>query len=882
MTATLERALYRGLEQDASAEATNARFNAGLATILGTTSDAKSSGLQCNDAKDVAHSQTVGIAIQDPLRPSMQRRIGTALNTSRVETTDRLLPAMMHLRDVLAHQPPSRSELATGLVAAHAGSNSRHFEHWIEAYLANPRQVTPPFGMPVLDDEYATRWQVFGDKLGGALGPLFDERIRQAETSDGFWLLKDIEPDRVHLLLPKVVYRGSGDTFGGMHFTKEWEHAGKIDNVIVKVDPASGENDSPMYVMLNLADLLNEAWPRRVINATPSSPIQFFPPTSNTLDGLVEANKQTLFEADAIDDMSEGADQMRWSSTPWTGSGKLTNATVGHTLGEYFGQVVARELATRSYDETALQRFNQKAADFVSGLKCIVPLWCGIEAAEAGKRAEAVEHFMLDLANIATFFIAGPADEAARTAGLARGAVEGALTGTARNAVGSTSLTHALEQGAVETHIAELDVHDANSIAAVEQHSLSVKGMQAGSPPAFVLRASDLAGYAIVKDGEQTYVKLADGYRRLETLPDGTVRFGDEPPLNPKIGLRGGLIDALGQPLLLPEGIEEVFVNDASRYQISDALVREIRLAYHFGAPTLDLSEVVLQEIPVWLRPSSIETLVMRPGATLVIDPLNLSAMNNLRIVGGDVIRIGTRVQHNLGALPTLGSIEIADAANLEYVDLTSVRALAMRVHNAPRLTSLSYSAGGLTHVELSDVPGLVRLDLSQNALTHHDLVVSGREAPKLPVLSALDLSLNELTQVPHVVEEMPQLRSVFLSNNQLSGLGPLMKAEKLQSISIAYNLFTELPTDLACNDTLMHYVASGNAIASLKPDISRFVKLWKLGLSDNHLAALPDELVQLRWLREFIVDGNPFVTRPAVLDRLLPQLDAARSRLPH
>lgn len=790
---------------------------------------AQVSSAASTDPQIIARSRIAGAIVQEAQRQGFERTFGAALSARWDDQMGRLLPAVVRLRNLMAHQPPSRRELATTLVATGVGANSHQFAHSVEAYLATPRRIAPPFELPVLDDAYAAQWASFGDALGSVLGELFDERIRQAASSDGFSMLRGVGLEHMQMLIPKVVYRGSGDTFGGMHFTKEWDHAAKVDHIVLKVGAADGKDASPTYVMLRLEDLLNDGWPRSFSDPLSTRAVSFDPAKSKSVDALIADHKQTLFEPDALDDMGNGADSMRWTSTPWAGSGKPT--TIGGALGEYFGHVVARELAARSYEETSLQKFNQKAADFVSGLKCMVPLWCGIEASMAGKRAEAVAHFMTDLANVCTLFVGGAAEGVGEGAGVLRSTLEGAAE---HDAGGGTELSdvEALLGRGKDAGAIDLDVHDANA----------------------------------VDNG---------GVRRVEEVADGTMRSSGDTPLR----LRGGFVHRGLEPLRFPGPIEVAFEVDALNHNMSVALVQRIRQAYHYGATTLDLSEIALNRIPPWLPPSGVETLILRPSANFVIDPLKLTGMNTLRLVGADMIELSTLTQHDLLALPTLTSIEIADAPNLTHVDLFSVRAGTLRVSNAPLLESLSHNAGGLTRVELSGLPKLDRLSLRQNSLVHDSVAVAGESA--LEGLNILDLADNKLESVPDAVEQMPKLRSIYMNNNELSSLGHLVQAPNLEMINVAYNKFSELPVYLACRDKLLEYSASGNQITRLEPAISQFEQLTKLSLSDNRLTDLPNEMTGLTHLRELHLDGNPFVGQPAVLEHLLPQLDASRSRLP-
>lgn len=109
---------------------------------------------------------------------------------------------------------------------------------------------------------------------------------------------------------------------------------------------------------------------------------------------------------------------------------------------------------------------------------------------------------------------------------------------------------------------------------------------------------------------------------------------------------------------------------------------------------------------------------------------------------------------------------------------------------------------------------------------------------------TVLNLSFQDLTELPPELFELKNLTSLSLINNQLTSLSPeIGQLVKLQQLYLSSNQLTSLP-----------------------PEIGQIIKLQQLYLNGNQLFSLPTEIVQLPNLNQLVLWGNPLTSPPAEL----------------
>lgn len=110
-------------------------------------------------------------------------------------------------------------------------------------------------------------------------------------------------------------------------------------------------------------------------------------------------------------------------------------------------------------------------------------------------------------------------------------------------------------------------------------------------------------------------------------------------------------------------------------------------------------------------------------------------------------------------------------------------------------------------------------------------------------LLSSLPPSLSSLTHLQHL----------DLSFNQLTELPPpLLLLPQLQSLLLCQNLLSSLPSDLGGLSSLRHLSLLGNRLRALPPSLQLPPTLHTLDVSYNQLQQLPDSLGERRniWSR--------------------------------
>jgi Leucine-rich repeat (LRR) protein len=157
-----------------------------------------------------------------------------------------------------------------------------------------------------------------------------------------------------------------------------------------------------------------------------------------------------------------------------------------------------------------------------------------------------------------------------------------------------------------------------------------------------------------------------------------------------------------------------------------------------------------------------------------------------------------------------------------------------------------------------------------------------------LKKLQLLDLSYNNLKQVPEGLSELKQLKTLFLAGNQLTDLQALSwgKLTGLENLDLARNTITRFPygvqhlrqlkyLNLAANkitsipaldegDYQMKILAlDNNALQQLPANIDHYTNLQLLSASNCSLSTLPDGIGGLRRLKDLNLEGNKLKLLP-------------------
>ncbi|AKB37101.1 Leucine-rich repeat containing protein [Methanosarcina siciliae C2J] len=182
-------------------------------------------------------------------------------------------------------------------------------------------------------------------------------------------------------------------------------------------------------------------------------------------------------------------------------------------------------------------------------------------------------------------------------------------------------------------------------------------------------------------------------------------------------------------------------------------------------------------------------------------------------------------------------------------------------------LTVLNLSENQLTQLpsEIGELVNLKTLDLSFNELTQLP-----PEITELKNLTTLDLSRNQLTQLPPEITELKNLTELYLYSNQLTQLPPeITELKNLTELNLSWNQLTQLPPEITELKNLTILSLSSNQLTQLPPEITELKNLTTLDLSLNELTQLPPEITELKNLTELYLYSNQLTQLPPEITEL-------------
>ena len=190
-----------------------------------------------------------------------------------------------------------------------------------------------------------------------------------------------------------------------------------------------------------------------------------------------------------------------------------------------------------------------------------------------------------------------------------------------------------------------------------------------------------------------------------------------------------------------------------------------------------------------------------------------------------------------------------------------------------------------LEQLKSGQLKGIKRLKLSED-LTEFPLEI----LDLADSLEILDLSGNQLSELPEELSQLTNLRIIFASNNQFTHLpdvlGSLPKLEMVgfktnqiktvseQSLPIQLcwliltdNAIEVLPSSLGERPRLQKLALAGNKIRVLPESMENLSNLELVRLSANQLTEFPELLIKLPKLAWLAFAGNPFCKHPSSLN---------------
>ncbi len=166
---------------------------------------------------------------------------------------------------------------------------------------------------------------------------------------------------------------------------------------------------------------------------------------------------------------------------------------------------------------------------------------------------------------------------------------------------------------------------------------------------------------------------------------------------------------------------------------------------------------------------------------------------------------------------------------------------------------------------EIGELTNLQSLNLSRNQLT-----ALPESLGNLTNLQALELSHTQLADLPEWLSRLTNLQVLVLSDNQLTSLPEwLGQLRNLRGLSLLDNHLTTLPEWLGRLTSLQSLNLQGNQLSTLPEALGQLTNLQHLNLAEIPLTALPEWLGKLATLRMLNLSGNPLTVLPEWLGRL-------------
>ncbi|NOH98556.1 leucine-rich repeat-containing protein kinase family protein [Vibrio sp. 99-70-13A1] len=176
--------------------------------------------------------------------------------------------------------------------------------------------------------------------------------------------------------------------------------------------------------------------------------------------------------------------------------------------------------------------------------------------------------------------------------------------------------------------------------------------------------------------------------------------------------------------------------------------------------------------------------------------------------------------------------------------------------------------------LELADT--LEILDLSNNQLNELP-----SELAQLTHLRIIFASNNHFTHLPDVLGQLPMLEMVGFKSNKIKQVSETSLPERLRWLILTDNEIEILPNSLGQRPRLQKLALAGNQIQELPSSMIGLNNLELLRLSANQLSTFPELLLSLPKLAWLAFSGNPFCQHE-VDDASIPKVPSSSYVLNH
>ena len=166
-----------------------------------------------------------------------------------------------------------------------------------------------------------------------------------------------------------------------------------------------------------------------------------------------------------------------------------------------------------------------------------------------------------------------------------------------------------------------------------------------------------------------------------------------------------------------------------------------------------------------------------------------------------------------------------------------------------------------LTQLRSGELIGTTHLKLSENLTEFPKEILSLSDT-----LEVLDLSNNQLTQLPPKFAQLTKLKIFFASNNPFETLPEVLgQCQNLEIVGLKTNKIKTVPAN-SLPKKLRWLILTDNAIEQLPETLGERSQLQKLALAGNRLIALPHSFSKLKNLELLRISANKLTEFPSQL----------------